>query len=260
MLLAWAKSTMLVATSWPGMVAAWPPSRSARRRHSAIRSRSASLSRWSRGGLDMDRRPRRAQPVGDAARIAHERRAARVSIDADQHPLARRPRPLDGVGAHVGDHLLVDPLSGAAQGKFAQRGQVAGLEVAADGALGLLRQVDLPLLEALDEVFRGQIDDLDVVGAVDDRVRHRLAHAHAGDRGDDVVEAFDVLDVQRRVDVDAGGQQFLDVEVAFRDGGCPARWCGRVRRPARAPDGGRGWRRGPSPPANARCTRSAGAA
>ena len=48
---------------------------------------------------------------------------------------------------------------------------------------------------------------------------HRLAHADAGDARDHVVEAFDVLDVERGVDVDAGGDQFLDIHVAF---GMPA--------------------------------------
>ncbi len=57
---------------------------------------------------------------------------------------------------------------------------------------------------------------LDVVGAIEDAVGHRLAHAHARDLRDDVVEALDVLDVERRVDVDAGGEQLLDVEVALR--------------------------------------------
>ncbi len=32
---------------------------------------------------------------------------------------------------------------------------------------------------------------------------------------DHVVQAFDVLDVQRGVDVDAGGQQFLDIQIAL---------------------------------------------
>ena len=46
-------------------------------------------------------------------------------------------------------------------------------------------------------------------------VRHRLAHADAGDLRDHVVQAFDVLDVQRGIDVDAGGEQLLDVHVAL---------------------------------------------
>ena len=38
---------------------------------------------------------------------------------------------------------------------------------------------------------------------------------HAGDLGDDVVQALEVLDVDRGVDVDAGGEQLLDVLPAL---------------------------------------------
>ena len=60
-----------------------------------------------------------------------------------------------------------------------------------------------------------QIDELDVVGAVEHRVRHGLAHPHMGDLRDDVVEALDVLNVDCRVDVDAAVEQLLDIEVAL---------------------------------------------
>ena len=89
--------------------------------------------------------------------------------------------------------------------------------------LGGLRHVDLALLEPRDQIVGGEVDDLDVVGPVDDRIRHRLAHPDAGDLGDDVVQALDVLDVQRGVDVDAGREQLLDVLPAL---GVPA--LGRV--------------------------------
>ena len=62
-------------------------------------------------------------------------------------------------------------------------------------ALGLLGNVDLAFLQALDQIVRREIDELDVVGAVEDPVRNRLAHAHAGDLRDDVVQALDVLNV-----------------------------------------------------------------
>ena len=39
------------------------------------------------------------------------------------------------------------------------------------------------------------------------------------DPGDDVVQAFDMLDVEGRIDVDPGGEQFLDIHVAL---GMPA--------------------------------------
>ncbi|MGY4302649.1 hypothetical protein ACVWXN_010744 [Bradyrhizobium sp. i1.4.4] len=60
-----------------------------------------------------------------------------------------------------------------------------------------------------------KVDQLDRIGAVEDRVRHGLAHPHMGDLGDDVVQALDMLDVDGGVDVDAVGQQLLDVEIAL---------------------------------------------
>ncbi len=83
-------------------------------------------------------------------------------------------------------------------------------------ALGLFGDVDLALLQPLNQVVRRQIDQFDGVGAVEHRIRHGLAHPHMGDLGDHVVEALDVLDIDRGVDVDAVGQQFLDVEIALR--------------------------------------------
>ena len=124
--------------------------------------------------------------------------------------------PGDRVGAHVVDHLRVDALRRAAQREFAQRGQIARREIMADGPLRLVRHIDLAFLQALDQIVRRQVDQLDVVGAIDDRIRHRLADPDPGDPGDDVVQAFDVLDVQRRIDIDAGAEQLLDIHVAFR--------------------------------------------
>ena len=46
-------------------------------------------------------------------------------------------------------------------------------------------------------------------------VGHGLAHGDAGDARDDVGEAFEMLDVERRPDVDAGVEQFLDVLPAL---------------------------------------------
>ena len=86
-------------------------------------------------------------------------------------------------------------------------------------ALGLLRHVDLALLQALDQIVGGEVDKLDGVGAVEDRVRYGLPHADAGDLRHHVIQAFDVLDVERRVDVDALAQQLFDIEIAL---GVPA--------------------------------------
>ena len=86
-------------------------------------------------------------------------------------------------------------------------------------ALGLLRHVDLALLQALNQVVGREVDKLDGVGTVEDRVRYGLAHADAGDLRHHVVQALDVLDVERGVDVDALAQELLDIEIAL---GMPA--------------------------------------
>ena len=117
------------------------------------------------------------------------------------------------------EQLLVHPLGGPAQGQLAQSGQVDGGEVVLERPLGLLGNVDLALFEPLDQIVGRQVDELDGVRPIEDGIRHRLAHAHARDLRDHVVQALDVLDIDGRVDVDAGIQQLFDIEVAF---GVPA--------------------------------------
>ena len=165
--------------------------------------------------LHVERRERCMQPVRQPFGIAHEAGRPRIFAHAGQDALARRPRPRDRMGLHVREQLLVDAFRGAAQRQLAQRRQVAGREVVIQRALGLLGNVDLPLLEPFDEVVRGQIDELDGVGAVEHRIGDRLAHTDMGDLGNDVIEALDMLDIDCRVDVDAAMEQFLDVEVAL---------------------------------------------
>ncbi len=110
----------------------------------------------------------------------------------------------------------VDAVGGGAQGEFAQRDQIALAEERHERLTGFLGRIDAAFTQALDQFVGRQIDEFDLVGGVEHAVGHGFAHLHAGDLGDDVVEAFDVLDVDRRVDVDAGDEQFFDVHPAFR--------------------------------------------
>ena len=79
----------------------------------------------------------------------------------------------------------------------------------------MLGKVDPTLPQAPQQVIGRDIDDLDVFGHIEDGVRHRLTDADMRDLRHDVVEALDVLDVERRVNVDAGGEELLDVLVAL---------------------------------------------
>jgi hypothetical protein len=155
------------------------------------------------------------EAIGEALGVADEAGGGGVFGDADKDALAGSPGAGDGVRAHVGEELGVDAGGGAAEGEFAEGCQVAGGEVVVERAARGLADVDLALAQALHQVVGGDVDHLDVVGAVDDGDGDGLLDADAGDLGDDVVEALDVLDVERGVDVDAGGEEFFDVEVAL---------------------------------------------
>ena len=167
-------------------------------------------------GFDADRGPRRMQAIRQPLGVAHEPCRARILAEANQDALARGPGAGDGVGLHMSEQLFVDPLGGAPQRQLAQRGQIARREIMLQRALGLLGDVDLALLEPLNEVVGRQVDQFDGVGAVEHRIRHGLAHPHMGDLRDHVVEALDVLDIDRGIDIDAVREQFLDVEIALR--------------------------------------------
>ncbi len=165
--------------------------------------------------LDRDRGERRVQPVRESLGVAHQPGRARILADADENALARGPGAGDGVRLHVGQKLLVDPLGRAPQRELAQGGQVAGREIMLERPLRLLGDVDLALLQPLDQIVGREVDQLDRIGAVEHRIRHGFAHPHMSNLRDDVVQAFDVLDVDGGVDVDAVGQQLLDIEVTF---------------------------------------------
>ena len=139
-----------------------------------------------------------------------------VRADASEQALGRRPRTLDRLLAQVVDHLIVDAIGGAAQRQFAQRRQIAGGEEILRRPPGGLRHIHLAFVQALDELVGREIDQNDVGGLLQDPVGNGLAHGDAGDARNDVGEALEMLDVERRPDADARVEQLLDVLPALR--------------------------------------------
>jgi hypothetical protein len=164
---------------------------------------------------DIERDPGDALALGHPARRAHQPLADWGFVQADENAILRRPRPGNGVRAHVMHHLRIHALGCDAHRQLAQGGEIALREEVRDGAARLLGHVDLALAQPLDEVVRRQVDQLDLAGQFQDLVGQRLADLDTRDPGDDIVQALDVLDVQRGVDVDAGGEQVLDVLVTL---------------------------------------------
>ena len=155
------------------------------------------------------------QAVGNPLGIANQPGRSRVLADTRQDALARRPGSLDGVRLHLVEQLLIDALSRAPQRQLAQSRQIGRGKEMVQGSFGLSRDVDFSFPEARDQVGGREVDQLDGVGAIEHGVGHRLADAHMSDLSNDVIEAFDVLDVDGRVNIDAVTHQLFDIEITL---------------------------------------------
>ena len=198
--------------------------------------------------LDVDGGPGRARPVGNTLGGAYDPGGGGVGADADEDAVACRPRPGDGMRPHVVEHLRIDALG---------RVRAAPVRAGPSGCRGEKKLCDRPPRPArarrpclrasrFSRSSGGRSISSISSARSQDAVRQRFAHLDAGDALDDVVQALQVLDVERRVDVDAGGEDLVHVLPALEMPAAGRRWCGPARRPARCSGGGRGWRRCPS--------------
>ena len=166
-------------------------------------------------GFDAERGPWRTQTVCEALGVANETGRTGILADTNEDPVSRRPRSSDRARLHLLEQLLVHPLGGAPQGELTQCREIGRREIVLERPLRLLWNIDLPFFEPLNEIVWRQINKLDRVGTVENGIRHRFAHTHAGNLSDDVVEALDVLDIDGRIDVDTRAQKLFDVLVPF---------------------------------------------
>ena len=166
--------------------------------------------------LDKKGEPFRIQCRGQPPAAAHQSFTERTGGDANQHALPGRPGTGDVAGLHVSAHLHVDSLGNPPQRQLAQGRQVAGTVKLLERALAEPRRMNFAFADPLQQFCRRQIHQLDLVGLVQHAVGDRLVHCYARDLGHDVLEAFQVLNVKRRIDIDACRTQFQDVLVALQ--------------------------------------------
>ena len=163
----------------------------------------------------MQRDPIRLLSCCEPRRRAEHGLRQGITANADDDALSARPWPFNPLLAQMSQHLFVHAISRASQRQFAQGRQVARPEELIDGAACVLRQIDFAVLQALDQLLGRQINDDDLIGPLEDLVGHRLLHANAGDALNHVLQAFKMLDVERRPDINAVTQDFLDVLIAL---------------------------------------------
>ena len=127
-----------------------------------------------------------------ARRTARPRRRAAVDEDqdaiGDERQLLARDRVLE---------LALDAPGDQPQGELAQGRQVRLGEELLERDLGPIGRVDVAVLHPLPERVGAHVDELDLVGGQQDLVGEALVDRRAGDRGDRVGDALEVLDVHR---------------------------------------------------------------
>ncbi len=146
----------------------------------------------------------------------HQTGSPGLHVHADHDRFGGRPRSDHGMVAAIHLHLLVDPLGGSPESHFAQCDQIPLAEEILERLLRLLRHVDFAVFQTLQQVIGGEIDQLDIIGLFKHRVRHRFTHPHSSDLSHHIVQTFQMLHIDGRIDVDARLQQFLHVLPSFR--------------------------------------------
>ena len=155
------------------------------------------------------------ETLGHARRAAHEPVAVRRPREGDQDPLARLPGLRDAVADAVLGEAFLDPVGDPQKRELAQRSQVAGAEVVAEGGVDALGGVDVAAREPSPDRLDGEVDELQLVGAAHDLVRDGLALHDAGDLLYHVVEGLEMLDVEVGDHADPRVEQLLDVLPAL---------------------------------------------
>ncbi len=92
----------------------------------------------------------------------------------DQNTFPGGPDILDPLVLPVDLHLLVHAVGGAPEREFAESDQVALAKKVLDGRGGLFGHVHLAFPQTLEQVVGRQVDELDLVGAIQQKIRHRL--------------------------------------------------------------------------------------
>ena len=156
-----------------------------------------------------------------------------AAADRDQHALER----LESASPRRASAAATSAISCSARAR--SDGEVLGGEEARQGLLDALLGVHEPSCDPLAQRARAEIDQADLVRAMQQLVRERLAHVDAGEREDAVVQALEVLEVDRRPHLDAVRAQVLDVLVALAPCAATARSCAPARPCMRSTAGAR---------------------
>jgi hypothetical protein len=98
----------------------------------------------------------------------------------------------------------IHPVRGAAKGEFAQCKKVWFAKEPLCRGSYTISGIHFPGLQTGQQIVGRQVDDFNFIRFVEYAIRERFMLTHTDDAGDDVVQAFEMLNIQRGPDADAG--------------------------------------------------------
>ena len=161
--------------------------------------------------VDIYHHPIRLKATSQARHLPHECVVTGTPAHSHQEPLSRGPDIADGTLAAVVAHVLIHTIRSAPQRQLSQREQVAAPKEMPRCALGLLQVIDLAILEPPQQLVGRDVDHHHFIGIVKNLVGHGLAHLDADDATHHIVQALQVLHIDRGPHIDARIQQLLHI-------------------------------------------------
>ena len=83
------------------------------------------------------------------------------------------------------------------------------------GFLGLLLLIYFPLIEPANQISWLDIYQLHLVGLIKDVVRYSFPDHNSGNGSYNIVEAFDMLNINSSININACIKQLLDILISF---------------------------------------------
>lgn len=114
-----------------------------------------------------------------------------------------------------GVYLFIDVVGGVVQGQFVQCNQIVFVEKVFDSVFGLVVDVDFVFIELLVQIVRGEVYQYYVVCGVKEGIGNCFLYLYVGDFVDDVIQIFQMLDVNGSENIYFGFQQFIYILLVF---------------------------------------------
>ena len=165
--------------------------------------------------LDMNDEALRLQALCQPDALGNEPLLRFRSADAHHQALSRRPDRLDAIGNTIAHDVGVHAIGDAPQSDLAQRNEVPFPEKVLAGVLDSNWDIDLSGIQTRQQIIRRQVDEHHFYCVVEYAVGHGFTDRSPYDAGCNIGDAFKVLYVERRVDVDARSQELFNVAPAF---------------------------------------------